>query len=159
MSYAFFWIPAMDPQPAQEELNRFLGSHRVVAVERHFVTEGSGVAWAIAVQYVEGAAVAVPARKGRVDYREVLDQASFVLFDALRKHRRGLSESEGVPPYAIFTDEQLAGIVRRRPSTLEELRSVQGIGDARAAKYGAGVLDIVRSAAHAPDAGEVGSAP
>jgi superfamily II DNA helicase RecQ len=159
MSYAFFWIPAMEPQPAQEELNRFLASHRVMAVERQFVTQASGAAWSIAVEYAEGAPVGVPARKGRVDYRELLDPATFVLFDALRKHRRRLSESEGVPPYAIFTDEQLAAIARRRPTTLEELRSVQGIGDARGAKYGAGVLDIVRSAAHDVGEGEVGGAP
>ncbi|MBN2195549.1 MAG: hypothetical protein JW751_22205 [Polyangiaceae bacterium] len=40
MSLTFFWIPAADPGPAQDELNRFLSGRRVLAIERHFVAGG-----------------------------------------------------------------------------------------------------------------------
>ena len=69
MSWAFFWIPAAHPNPAQDELNAFVRAHRVVAVEKQFVGDGANSAWAVAVEVVDAAAPSA-STKGKLDYRD-----------------------------------------------------------------------------------------
>jgi ATP-dependent DNA helicase RecQ len=67
------------------------------------------------------------------------------LFDALRTHRLELSRSLGVPPYVVAHDRTLHGLARERPRTTEELLLIDGIGPAKAEKFGDGFLDVVRA--------------
>jgi superfamily II DNA helicase RecQ len=54
-----------------------------------------------------------------------------------------LAEKEGVPAYALFTNEQLADMVKQSITTMAALRNVKGVGPARAAKYGAAFLEVL----------------
>jgi superfamily II DNA helicase RecQ len=72
-----------------------------------------------------------------VDYRQVLDASTFALFSRLRDLRKTLAEQENVPPYAVFTNEQLAEIAKRRCDSPAALGKINGIGTARVEKYGA----------------------
>jgi ATP-dependent DNA helicase RecQ len=62
------------------------------------------------------------------------------LFDALRSLRRKYAEERGVPPYVIFSDATLRELARVRPSSLEKMRMVYGIGDKKLEEYGSAVL-------------------
>lgn len=155
----FFAIPALDTQAAQEELNQFLAQHRVVALEKQWLAAGSDSHWAVCVTVAAGpgplpAALKLPGSKGgrsdKVDYREVLPPDEFVVFAALRSLRQTMASQEGVPPYALFTNEQLAAMVRQRPHSLEALRAIDGVGEARAGKYGAAFLNILHPPPAAP---------
>ena len=44
------------------------------------------------------------------------------LFDALRKLRKQLADSQGLPPYVIFHDATLRDMATQRPTTLRKLR-------------------------------------
>ncbi len=65
------------------------------------------------------------------------------LFESLRELRRQLAEERGVPPYIIFSDATLRELARMRPSSLERMRFVYGIGDAKLRDFGASFLRIV----------------
>jgi ATP-dependent DNA helicase RecQ len=65
------------------------------------------------------------------------------LFDALRETRRTLAASQGVPPYVIFHDSTLREIAAARPSSLQDLSRVQGVGAAKLERYGAAMLETV----------------
>ncbi len=72
------------------------------------------------------------------------------LMDALRSHRLDLSRRLGVPPYVIAHDRTLRDIAGLKPRTRDELLQAHGMGPAKAERYGAGLLDVVkRHAAHA----------
>lgn len=175
MRFYFAAIPVCDSATAEAELNRFLGSHRVLAVDRQLVVDGARSLWAVCVSYVDrevapaGARPSPPAaaqtaappakalRKG-IDYREVLSPADFEVFARLRVVRKGLAERDGVPAYAIFTNEQLAAIARGRAQSVADLGRVPGVGKARVEKYGPVILAGVRGEA-ADDADTTGSAP
>jgi hypothetical protein len=58
MQMSFFSIPARGDSGLQEDLNRFLRSHRVLTVHRDFVPLGENSFWALAVEYMLGAAPA-----------------------------------------------------------------------------------------------------
>ncbi len=70
----------------------------------------------------------------------MLPPEQFEAFARLRNLRKTLAEREGQPVFAIFTNAQLAAIVQRGCRSREDLREVDGIGEARAAKYGDEVL-------------------
>lgn len=65
------------------------------------------------------------------------------LFEALRTWRRETAQAASVPPYVVFSDATLAGIVRARPADLIALGRVSGIGEAKLKRYGAEVLAVV----------------
>lgn len=65
------------------------------------------------------------------------------LWEALRQCRRTLAEAAGVPPYVVFHDATLRGILAARPSTLAEFRAVSGVGDAKLERYGQAFLDAL----------------
>ena len=49
MQLRFFTVPILGGEDAAEELNRFLGAHRILAVDRYFVQDGANSAWAPSV--------------------------------------------------------------------------------------------------------------
>ena len=148
MQVKFSTIPVGDPFAAEEEANRFLRAHRVLSVEKHFVDKGEGAFWALAVNYVDGHGRGGSRRgKGkRIDYMEVLPPEQFAVFAKLRELRREVAAEEGVPPFVIFTDEHLAAMVTGHADSLAKLRGIQGIGEAKAEKYGERFLGLLAAA-------------
>ena len=59
------------------------------------------------------------------------------LFQALRAERAKLARAQGVPPYVVFHDSTLLEMASRRPGSLQELRTVQGMGEKKLERYGA----------------------
>ena len=65
------------------------------------------------------------------------------LFEELRQVRKGWAEAKGVQPYMIFSDATLRELARVRPSSLERLRLIYGIGDQKLRDFGQGVLSAL----------------
>ncbi len=58
------------------------------------------------------------------------------LFDTLRVLRRKIAGTRRVPAYIVFGDASLRDMARRRPSSVEGLLEVTGVGQAKARQYG-----------------------
>ena len=67
------------------------------------------------------------------------------LFDVLRGVRLRLARERGVPPYVIFHDRTLQEMADRRPSTLDDLHDIYGVGARKAADFGDAFLDAIRT--------------
>jgi ATP-dependent DNA helicase RecQ len=65
------------------------------------------------------------------------------LFEALRELRRRLAEDRQVPPYIIFNDSTLRHLAAVRPSTLERMRLVSGVGDTKLRDLGERFLQVI----------------
>jgi ATP-dependent DNA helicase RecQ len=66
------------------------------------------------------------------------------LFEALRAWRAEQAKTQGVPAYVILHDKTLHELAARRPASTDELLDVPGIGQAKAERYGAGLLEIMQ---------------
>jgi len=153
MRFHFATIPIFDPAPAEAELNRFLATHRVVGIDRQLVANGDRTAWVVCVSYSEGPSSEVApsaSKRERIDYKEVLSEPQFRVFAKLRELRKQLAERDGVPPYALFNNEQLAAMVTRGVRSKAQLGAINGVGPARVEKYGTEFL--ARMAELTPDA-------
>jgi ATP-dependent DNA helicase RecQ len=67
------------------------------------------------------------------------------LFERLRAVRLSVARSRGVPPYVIFHDTTLREMARLRPATIDELRTVYGVGARKAEDLGETFLEVIRS--------------
>ena len=146
MGLAFYWIPAMDPAAAAGELNRLIDSHSIVQVERKLVVQDNGtVGWAVCVEYLKASGATrskSAAQPPRVDYREVLSPEDFAMYSALRALRKEEAERGRQPLYAYMSNDQMAEIARTKPSTMEELEKIEGLGRTRLRKFGQLILEF-----------------
>ncbi|MBX6319721.1 DNA helicase RecQ [Pigmentiphaga sp.] len=67
------------------------------------------------------------------------------LFTALRAWRAEVARSHGVPAYVIFHDATLREIALARPSSLEALGEISGVGARKLEAYGEEILERVRN--------------
>jgi len=153
MQFQFFRIPAASPESLTEELNRFVRGHRILSVQRELVQESGGVYWAVCVEYLpaapgggtNAAQSSGSAGKPKVDYKEVLSETDFAVFSRLRQLRKEVAEREGLPVYAVFTNEQIAAMVSARVDSLGAMQKIEGVGESRIEKYGALFLSLLKS--------------
>ena len=61
----------------------------------------------------------------------------------LREWRRQEAAEQKLPAYCIFTDATLVALAEGRPRNATELVKIQGLGPAKASKYGEHVLAIL----------------
>ena len=141
MPLRFFHIPSREPGPAQGELLSFLSQHRIVTIDRRFVEDAQNSFWALCVDYLEtemrgGPLHGAPGRAERkIDYKEVLSAEQFLKFAQLRELRKKLAERDGIPVYAVFSNEQLAAMVQRGVTSRAALREIEGVGEAKVERY------------------------
>jgi superfamily II DNA helicase RecQ len=149
LQYAAFLLPLHADSPEQEALNRFIRSRRIVQTRKELVTIDGVPHWALLVEYLEGGGTgektANEAGKSKVDYREILSVEDFALFSKLREVRKKLAEENGLPVYAVCTNEQLAEIAKRRPQTLSDCTQIDGIGQGKAEKYVPAFLECIKN--------------
>ncbi|MEO7410671.1 MAG: RQC domain-containing protein, partial [Sphingomicrobium sp.] len=74
------------------------------------------------------------------------------LFEALRAWRRDRAKEMGVPPYVIFHDSTLRDVAARKPSSLNALSAIDGIGDTKLEKHGESLLSALGEAMETGDA-------
>jgi ribonuclease D len=64
-------------------------------------------------------------------------------FTALRDWRRLRAEQRGVESDVIVSKDALWGLAFKAPQTLDEMRSIRGLGPWRIETYGAEILDVI----------------
>ncbi|WP_437193814.1 DNA helicase RecQ [Planctomicrobium sp. SH527] len=65
------------------------------------------------------------------------------LFERLREFRTEMAQEREVPAYVIFTDATLRGLAAQRPTSLERLLHVPGIGQKKADVFGELILKAI----------------
>ncbi len=87
-------------------------------------------------------------RRRAVTVAQGLPPASLELFERLRAWRAETAKAHGVPAYVIFPDATLRQIADSRPRTLDELRTISGVGAKKLEAYGYNLLsEVARDAA------------
>ena len=68
-------------------------------------------------------------------------------WELLRAKRKELADEQGVPPFVIFHDTTLHELLERRPTNLEEMSQVSGVGSAKLERYGLIFLEVLNGLA------------
>ena len=151
MQIRLFNIPITDTGELLNEMNCFLAGNKVLEVEQRFFNNEKGAYWCFCIRYLNNTGAAsfnksASNNKEKTDYKLVLSEQEFFVFSKLRECRKIIAAADAVPAYAVFTDEELAGIARLPLLEVPKLISVKGIGDKKVAKYGAQIVELFKSA-------------
>jgi ATP-dependent DNA helicase RecQ len=92
-----------------------------------------------------GAGVAAGGATGAAKLAAVdLSPEQEAVFERLRAWRGATAKEQSVPAYVVFHDATLRQIAVTAPSTLAELAGISGVGESKLAKYGEGILGVLR---------------
>jgi ATP-dependent DNA helicase RecQ len=144
-------LDAFDDAPLRD----FIKDKEVIAVRDHFFLRQDQPYLAVLVNYTlkpiatEAAAAKSDHQKSRgkdESWREYVAEADMPLFNALRDWRMARCKRDGLPPYVICTNRQLAAMIAARPQTLAQLGEIEGFGKAKLERYGADILAVLARA-------------
>ena len=82
---------------------------------------------------------------GRPRAADTLDEAAKETFEALREWRTSVAKEKQIPPYMVFSDATLVGIVEATPASTAQLSGISGVGAKKLAEYGDAVLEVLGS--------------
>ncbi len=131
-----------------EDLEAFQRSHEILEVSDHWFTHEGLPVLALLVRYREREAssrgAGDPRAAVRTDPRADLNPEERRLYDAIRRWRSRRARRDGIPPFLLLTNAQVAAIARTRPATKEALRDLPGVGESRVERFGEEILALVR---------------
>ncbi len=140
MQVKFFTIPINDIENHNEELNKFLRTHKVIEVDKHLVQNGVSYNWCFYISYIGVTIQEKYSSKKKIDYMNVLDKETFGVFSKLREIRKQIAVKHAVSAFIVFTDAELAEIAKLKEPKVNNLRTIKGVGDKKAEKYGSELL-------------------
>lgn len=137
-------IAAEEDRPLLKAVGRALQARGSLVPDEHGGLRLAGDAREILRGEAAVEVALVPESKGGRSRRtESDDGPPDPLFDALRAKRRELAQEAGVPPYVIFHDSVLRDMARQRPTTLEALGRIAGVGQRKLDAYGDAFLQAI----------------
>ena len=71
-----------------------------------------------------------------------LDQT---LFEMLKNLRKQVARQKQIPPYVIFQDQSLEAMASVYPITTEELKTIPGVGEGKAKRYGDEFIKLIKA--------------
>jgi superfamily II DNA helicase RecQ len=136
MQIKIFSIPLMGGDAIEQDMNRFLRAHKILKVDSKLANKKRDAVWTFEIRYVEGTETLSDGGSAtKKDYRLLLDEPTFAIFSALREIRKKIAEKEGVPPYAVFTNEELAEMAKLEKRDVASIQKINGIGVKKIEKY------------------------
>lgn len=129
-----------------ETIQIFAKDKEIVSIKDYFFVKNEVPYLTLIVQYawVHSKINSEGFQPKQEDWRKLLTESDLGLFDLLRNWRLKRSKKEGVPPYVLFSNAQLAKIVTARPQFLTDLSKIDGVGQAKIDKYGSEILEITK---------------
>lgn len=142
------------------ELTDFIKDKSVISLREHFFIRNETPYLVVVVVYDPVQETAAINKKGNEignnrkkrdeSWRMLLNDKNMPIFDTLRGWRSERCKKEGIPPYVICNNKQLANIVKTCPQSIAELMQIEGIGKAKAVKYGQEILALLKDTNERP---------
>lgn len=142
--YQSFFVSPFGEPSACDELNRFVKSHRIVNIEKRLVDGERGTGWIFLIEYGDAGKGSNTGTTPKVDYRAELPADQYACYERLRQLRKQLADQEGIPVYTVFTNEQLAAMVKKPASSIKDIAAIPGVGEARVKQFAEPFLALVR---------------
>lgn len=145
MQFKVISIPVVGGEAVNEALNAFLRGNRILQVEQQLVSSSEGTYWTFCIKYIAGEGISSGGKKKeRKDYKQILPEAAFSRFSKYRVIRKQLAEADGIPAFAVFTDEEMAGLAKLEELTVAGMKTLKGIGYKKVEKYAERFIKVLK---------------
>lgn len=126
-----------------EALNLFLKTHTITSVEKQFVVDGQESFYLFLIEYHSEVVGNGYEKRQKKDWAEELTEKQTAAYIALKEFRNGAAKEQGVPPFALFTNEMAAELTKLQSFSKTALKTIKGFGDAKLKKYGDTIVEIL----------------
>jgi len=141
------------------ELRDFMKDVEVISVSDHLLIRNETPYLVLILKYNSYAIGSSPVQgnqprsrdKPSEPWKTLLTDADTGLFNLLREWRAQRCRKDGLPPYVLFTNVQLAQITKARPQSLADLSKIEGVGQSKCDRYGAELLSITQLNRETPE--------
>jgi len=127
------------------EVDVFQADREILDVSDFKVVHDGQPLWGLLVRWREPADGRSQDNISRKDWRGELDGPGQRLYDELRLWRSRVSKRDGLPPYLVLTNREVAEIARRRPATSAALQEIDGVGESKSKRWGEEILAVLAS--------------
>lgn len=66
-----------------------------------------------------------------------------VLLEMLKELRKEVAKKKDLPPYILFQDPSLEDMTIQYPTTIDELKNINGVGNGKASRYGKPFIELI----------------
>lgn len=130
------------------KLDQFCQEYDILDYQGQLTVHEGIPLWTVLISYRAPKSKYLPekreARTVKIDPFRQLSTEQRPLYNALRDWRRKQAEKEGKPVFALLKNAQIADVVRKSPTSVKALKTVDGVGDATCTKYGASIISIIK---------------
>lgn len=128
----------------QEFINDFLAQSEVLHTNSKLIEEEINY-WSVLISYEEkklknGLGKAVPISE------EELSEEETIIYNKLKDWRSEKAKESQLPAYIIFHNAHLLSIAKQKPSNLEDLEQINGLGKSKTEKYGTEIIEVLENA-------------
>lgn len=134
MQFKIFNISCFGDSEAEESLNSFLRSKRIVSVDKQVVNIDEGAYWSFCIRWMKQNTFTKNSIK--IDYSQTLTKEEFIRFEKMKVIRKEMATKLGIPAYAVFTNKELSEISKLLELNENNLLSIEGIGSGKMEKIG-----------------------
>lgn len=135
MQFKTFIIPAQGNELIEEELNKFLRSHKIVEIDKKFMATDMPC-WCFCIGFLTNNFTNTRTNEPKVNYETVLSKEEFSNFERLRDIRKKVAQELNIPAYAVFTNKELSELSKIESISKESLENLAGFGSGRMEKVG-----------------------
>jgi len=121
----------------EKELNEFVRNKKGYEYKVEFFRKSNNAFWTVFISY-EKELTEKTEFKLEFDWQKKL-------YEEIRKWRNERAEKEGIPPYLIYTNNQVKEMIINKCLTKGSLKNIDGIGDKKCQEYGEETIEIVKS--------------
>ncbi len=123
-----------------DELQQLTADKEIIEFTDHFFTFEKRPYLTIIVSYRDKPTVNTGKSARKQDPRSELDERERELYDALRNWRAARATQEGIPPYMIANNRQIAGMIKSGVKCKKDFETVEGFGEAKITKYAEDII-------------------
>lgn len=130
----------------ESPIREFLKDKEIISVSDYLFVRNEIPYLTLVVKYYPYRPEAHPDSQsaGESNWKEIVGEADMGLFNLLRDWRSTRCKKDGVPPYIVLTNKQLAAITKLRPQSVAELSKIEGIGSKKIERYAVEILNVTK---------------
>lgn len=128
----------------EESVNDYFSNFEIISMETKLIEDEINY-WSILISYKDKSSKPI-SNKTTVSSEEELSQEEMIIYNKLKNWRAEKAKQYQLPPYIIFHNTHLMSIARHKPSTLEDLEIVNGIGKSKIEKFGIEIIEVLENA-------------
>ena len=89
MQIKFFTIPINSTEDFEKELNTFIGTNKILEMEKSLIQSSGQAYWCIYINYIgKGKPIYNDTKRTKIDYKKVLPEPEYIRYEQLRTVRK-----------------------------------------------------------------------